>query len=110
MGRTDDGTSDDESTFTYGFTSSRQITVTGIAVSGEEVEIPVGGEARVEVSFSPLGCPYDFKAESSDDKIVAVGRWNQSIDIRGRGAGTATITVTSVSVASVKAEIEVLVN
>jgi len=95
MGRTDNSTSDDDSTFTYGFTSSRQIAVTLIKTSRETVEIPVGGQARVAVSFSPLGCPYDFMIET-DDKAIAVGnRWNQSVDIKGRGEGAAKITVIS---------------
>jgi len=110
MGRTDDSDSDDESTFTYGFTSSRQIAITGIKTSKDEVAIPVGGQARAAVSFSPLGCPYDFKAESSDEKIALVSRWNQSIDIKGRSAGTATITVTSTSDPAATTEIEVTVS
>ena len=110
MGRTDNSTSDDESTFTYGFTSSRKITVTGITTSKETVAIPVGGRARVAVSFSPLGCPYDFTVQSDHVSIAAVSRWNQSIDIKGRGAGTATITVTSTSDPMVEAEIEVTVS
>jgi uncharacterized protein YjdB len=109
MERTDTSTSD-ESTFTYGFTSSRQIAITGITTSKEEVATTVGGQARVAVSFSPLGCPFDFKAESSDEAIAVVSRWNQSVDIRGRGAGTATITVTSTSDPAATAEIEVTVS
>jgi len=110
MGRTDASESDDESTYTYGFTSSKQIAITGIKTSKEEVTIPVGGEARIAVSFSPLGCPYDFTAESDDKDIAVVNRWNQSIDIKGRKAGTATITVTSTTDATATAEIEVTVN
>jgi len=110
MGRTDTSTSDDESTFTYGFTSSKQITITGITTSLDEVEIPVGGSARAAVSFSPLGCPYDFKAESDDIAIAIVNRWNQSVDIKGRGVGTATVTVTSTADPTIKAEIEVTVS
>jgi hypothetical protein len=111
MGRTDDSPPEaDESSFTYGFTPSRLITITGIKTSEEEVAVPVGGSARVAVSFSPLGCPYDFKAESSDEKIAVVGRWNQSVDIKGRGAGIATITVTSTSDPAATAEIEVTVS
>jgi len=110
MGRTDSSASDDESTFTYGFTSSRKITVTGITTSIDEAEISVGGMARVAVSFSPLGCPYDFTVESDDEAIAKVSRWNQSVDILGRGAGTATVTITSISNPSIKAEIEVTVS
>jgi len=109
MGRTDSSDSDDESTYTYGFTSSRQITVTGIETSADEVEIPVGGQTRVAVFFSPLGCPYDFKAESGDEKIAIVGRWNQSIDIKGRGVGATTVTVASTSDPAAKAVIAVKV-
>jgi len=110
MGRTDASTSDDESTYTYGFTSSKQIAITGIKTSKEEVTIPVGGEARIAVSFSPLGCPYDFTAESDDKDIAVVNRWNQSVDIKGRASGTATITVTSTTDATATAEIEVTVS
>jgi len=110
MGRTDNSTSDDESTFTYGFTSSRQIAITGITASKETVTVPVGGTARVAVSFSPLGCPYDFTVKSDDESKAVASRWNQSIDIRGRGAGTATITVTSTSDPTAETEIEVTVN
>ena len=61
------------------------------------------------MSLSPLGCPYDFKAESGDEKIVVVGRWNQSVDIRGRGDGTATVTVTSITDPAIKTKITVKV-
>jgi len=110
MGRTDDGTLDDEAAFTYGFTPSNLITITGIKVSKDAVAIPAGGEARVAVSFSPLGCPYDFTVKSSDPKIAAVSRWNQSVDIKGREIGAATITITSTADITAEAEIEVAVS
>jgi hypothetical protein len=110
MGRTDTSTSDDESTYTYGFTSSRQIAITKVETSKETVEMPVGGAARVAVSFSPLGCPYDFIVESDDEAIAAASKWNQSVDIKGKGAGTATITLTSTVDENVTAEIEVVVS
>jgi len=109
MERTDTSVVDDPSTFTYGFTSSEQIAVTGITTSLDEVEISAGEQARAAVSFSPLGCPYDFKVESDSD-AVAVSRWNQSVDIKGRKAGTATVTITSVSNPTIKADIEVTVS
>jgi len=95
MSRTDDGTSDEEYTFTYGFTSSRNIPVTEIALSQKNVTVPEGGTARVAVSFSPLGCPYDFTVKSGDEDVARVNRWNQSVDISGRRKGTAEITITS---------------
>jgi len=111
MGRTDDSPPGaDESSFTYGFIPSSRITITGIETSKEEATLTIGGTARVEVSFSPLGCPYDFTVKSSDESIARASRWNQSIDIRGRGAGTATITVTSTTNPTMVAEIEVTVS
>jgi len=109
MERTDGIDTDDESFFTYGFTPSRLIPVAEITTSIGEVEIPVGGTARAAVSFSPLGCPYDFSVKSSDESKVVVRRWNQSVDIKGRGAGTATVTITSADNPAITAEIEVTV-
>jgi putative transposon-encoded protein len=110
MGRTDTSTSDDESTYTYGFTSSKQISIGDIETSKEEVAVKVGNSARVAVSFSPLGCPYDFTVKSGDDSIASVGRWNQSVDIKGKKIGTTTVTVTSTEDLAAEAEIEVTVS
>jgi len=110
MERTDSSSSDDESTFTYGFTSSRQITTTDIDLSDATVAVAVGGTVRVAVSFSPLGCPYDFTVVSSDETKAVVSRWNQSIDISGLAVGTATITVASVATPSVTDTIAVTVS
>jgi len=109
MGRTDDSISDDETTFTYGFTSSRDIDPTSITLSKNTVNIPEGGSARVAVSFSPLGCPYDFTVESGDKEIARVNRWNQSVDISGRSVGSTTITITSTADLTKTAVINVVV-
>jgi len=127
MERTDSSISEDESTYTYGFTPSRLIAITGITTSVDEikteddgagnivskvvgkVEFPVGGGARVAVSFSPLGCPYDFSVKSADESKAVVTRWNQSIDIKGRAVGDTTVTVTSTADPTVTAEIKVTV-
>jgi len=108
MQRTDSSVSDDPATFSYGFVPSTQITITNIDVSDEEVSIAAGGEARVAVSFSPLGSPFDFTVESSDEKICEVKRWQQSVDIIGRSSGTAAVTIKSAS-GNKTAEIEVTV-
>jgi hypothetical protein len=110
MGRTDSSTSDDESTYAYGFTSSKQISINDIKTSKEEVTVPVGGTARVAVSFSPLGCPYDFTVASADESKAVVSRWNQSVDIKGRAVGTTTVTITSTEDLAAEAEIEVTVS
>jgi len=110
MCRTDESESDDESTYVYGFVPSSKIPPTAIETSEETVEVPVGGMVRAAVSFSPLGCPFDFMVETSDKNIATVGRWNQSVDIRGKGIGEATITLTSIANPAIKTEIEVTVS
>ena len=97
MERTDSSTTDDPSTFVYGFTSANNITISQITASETAVSVRVGIEKWVKISFSPLGCPYDFTVASSDEDICRVERRRQSVIIRGRDAGTATITVTSVA-------------
>jgi len=107
--RIDCSTSSNQATFAYGFTPAAKIAITNINVSEESVSIPIGGEARVAVSFSPLGCPFDFTVESGNDNIVTVKRWQQSVDITGLKTGTVTVTVKSTFDQAVVAEIEVIV-
>ena len=114
MQRTDSSTSDDPTTFTYGFTPSNRITITAIETSArnDEVEVKEGEQAVVAISFSPLGAPFDFTIESGDEDKVRVERRRQSVVIRGREATSGTpvmVTVTSTADTSQKAEIEVTV-
>ncbi|MCL2879044.1 MAG: hypothetical protein FWF29_02250 [Treponema sp.] len=109
MGRSDASTSEDPETFVYEFTPSTKIPIGSIDTSFESVEIKAGEEAWVEVSFSPMGCPYDFIASSSDEGIVAVERRRQSVILRGQKTGTAIVTVTSTVDSASEAEIEVTV-
>jgi hypothetical protein len=112
MGRTDTSVSDDPETFVYGFTPSSQIPITSIDVSENTIALErVGDEKWVEVSFSPMGCPYDFLVESDDENIAQAERRRQSVIIRARGTGTATVTVSSTTggVSAKTAEIEVIV-
>jgi len=109
MQRTDSNISDSLVAITYGFIPTTQIAITEMKVSDEVIEIPVGGEARVAVSFSPLGCPFDFIPESSDPDIVTVKRWQQSVDITGLKAGAVTVILTSAADKNTKVLIEVKV-
>jgi len=109
MKRTDSGDSEDESTYTYGFTPSRWIPPATIAASADKVEVAVGETARAAVSFSPLGCPFDFTVESGDKTKAVVSKWNQSVDIKGRAVGETTVTVTSTFDPEVKKVINVRV-
>lgn len=109
MERTDSSKSDDPSTYTYGFTSSNRIKVTEIKTSKKAVIIPVGGQAVVAVSFSPLGCPHEFTYESNNDNCI-LERRRQSVVIKGRSAGSSTITVVSTADLTIKTEIGVTVN
>jgi len=95
MERVDSSTSDDPTTFEYGFTPSNRITITALETSKDAVTITEGGQAVVAVSFSPLAAPFDFTVESNNEDMVRVERRRQSVIIRGRSAGSAEVTITS---------------
>ena len=109
MQRTDSSTSDDPSTFEYGFTPSSRIAITNLVTSMDTVEIPAGESAVVAVSFSPLAAPFDFSIESSNEDIVRVERRRQSVIIRGRETGSADVTITSTADATKQEMIAVTV-
>jgi hypothetical protein len=88
--RTDEG-----GKLTYDFTPSTEIAVTGIKVSDEEITVKTGKEGWAKVSFSPLGCPYDFTVESGDADICTAERRRQSVVVTGVKPGQTMVTVTS---------------
>jgi hypothetical protein len=110
--RTDTSTSDDELDYVYEFKPSTKIGVANINVSDAEIEMEAGQERKVEVSFSPLGAPFDFTSEevvpAGDEPCLRVSRERQSVVIRALRAGTVTITVQSTADITKTAEIEVI--
>ena len=71
------------------FTPAVRIPPVSLSLSAEEVELAVGEETAAEVSFSPLGCPYDFTVEVSPEEVCAVERVRDSVKITGLAAGPA---------------------
>lgn len=113
MRRTDSSTSDDISTFTYGFISSNMIEVTGISISdniGATLELGINETAKAVINFAPLGSNQNFKVDSSAPTVARVSRERQSVIITGVSVGTADIIITSVADPTIKAEIEVTVS
>ena len=106
--RTDDGAGEQA----YEFTPCTEIPVEKIALSDKAdtdgVSIAPGKKAYIAVSFSPLGCPFDFNVEVEEGKenICTAERVRQSIIINGLEEGTATVTLSS---SGVDKEIEVTV-
>lgn len=112
MTRTDNSVSEDQDTYTYGFTpythiAIKEINISDNAISG--VEVPVNENKAYVINFAPLGSNQNFTQTSSDESIVKVSRLRQSLVISGRGEGTATVTVTSISDPTISANIEVKV-
>jgi uncharacterized protein YjdB len=111
--RTDDSTSDDELDYVYEFKPSTKIGVTNINLSSTALEMEAGQERKIEVSFSPLGAPFDFTADedvpAGEEPYLRVSRERQSVVIRALRAGTATITVQSMADVTKTEMIEVTV-
>jgi hypothetical protein len=104
--RTDDGAGKP----TYEFTPASEIAIAKMEASSGEVEVEAGKEAWGKVSFSPLGCPFDFKVESDDPEVCVAERRRQSVVITGVRPGEAIVTVTSAADESQTAVIEVTVS
>jgi hypothetical protein len=91
------------------FTPGKNIPVASVALSASELEVFAGEETGAEVSFSPLGCPYDFTVEVSPEGVCAAERVRDSVRISGLAEGTAVITVKSGAYPTITASIDVTV-